>query len=66
MTRKSSIDQNRKLQFEQFEQRLVMSAQAVTSLLPELDIASPAMTQQVVSLEDAGTQAQQILSLIHI
>ena len=62
MTRKSSINQNRKLQFEQFEQRLVMSAQAVTSLLPEMDIASPALTQQVVSLEDAGTQAQAIAS----
>ena len=62
MTRKSSINQNRKLQFEQFEQRLVMSAQAVTSLLPEMDIASPALTQQVVSLEDAGTQAQAVAS----
>jgi len=39
-----------------------MSAQAVASLLPELDIASPAMTQQVVSLEDAGTRAQEIAS----
>jgi hypothetical protein len=39
----------RQHRFEQFEQRLVMSAQAVGSLLPELDIASPALTQQVVT-----------------
>ena len=57
MPRKIAIDQNRKLQFEQFEQRLVMSAQAVGSLLPELDVASPAITQQSVTLEDAGTRA---------
>ena len=37
-----------------------MSAQAVGSLLPELEIASPAMTQQVVSLEDAGTRASDL------
>ena len=60
MSRKIRVNQNRKLQFEQFEQRLVMSAQAVGSLLPELEIASPAMTQQVVSLEDAGTRASDL------
>ncbi len=41
--------QERVTRFEEFEQRLVMSAQAVASILPELEIAAPAMTQQVVS-----------------
>lgn len=62
MPRKTEINQNRKLQFEQFEQRLVMSAQAVGSLLPELDIAAPALTQQVVSLEEAPARANDIAS----
>ncbi len=55
----------RKTRFEQFEQRLVMSAQAVANLLPEMEIAAPALTGQVVShplLENAAspTQAAQI------
>ena len=64
MSRQSKINQQRRLQFEQFEKRLVMSAQAVASILPELDIASPYITQQAVeiqpqsdSLGDASTVA---------
>ncbi len=41
--------EQRQARFEQFEQRLVMSAQAVASILPELEIAAPAITQQVVT-----------------
>ncbi len=54
----SKIDnasQERRLKYEQFEKRLVMSAQAVTSLLPELEIAAPAITQQLVALDHAAT-----------
>lgn len=58
--RRARNSEERKLQFEQFEQRLVMSAQAVTSLLPELEIASPALTQQVVSLDHAAGDAAAI------
>lgn len=54
--RKSAINRKRKLQFEQFEQRLVMSAQAVSNILPELDIASPAITQQSVMLDHAPAE----------
>ncbi|MFK7765742.1 MAG: S8 family serine peptidase [Mariniblastus sp.] len=50
MSRQSKIAEQRRLQFEQFEQRLVMSAQAVASILPELDIASPLITEQSVEL----------------
>ncbi len=39
----------RKAYFEQFEQRLVMSAQAVATLLPDLEPASFDVTQQIVS-----------------
>jgi hypothetical protein len=41
--------EQRKACFEQFEQRLVMSAQTVAALLPELQLAGPALTQQVIS-----------------
>ena len=60
MTRKITTDQNRKLQFEQFEQRIVMTAQAVASLLPEMDIVAPAIIQQEV-LE--GAQANEASEL---
>lgn len=40
--------EQRQARFEQFEQRLVMSAQGVAPLLPELELAAPAITQQVV------------------
>jgi len=53
--------EQRKARFEQFEQRLVMSAQAVTSLLPELELAAPSITQQIVvqpsSLQESPTTA---------
>ena len=59
--------EERRHRFEQFEQRLVMSAQAVASLLPELEIASPALTQQVVTHPllgnvSATTQAANVAS----
>ena len=63
MSSEPSIESQRKLQFEQFEQRLVMSAQAVGSLLPEADAVSPALDQQEVTLEDSGTQAAEAHSL---
>ncbi|MEL7497091.1 MAG: S8 family serine peptidase [Planctomycetota bacterium] len=53
----------RRLQFEQFEQRLVMSAQAVAApiveLLPEMAIAAPALTGQDVVWQqsESGDQA---------
>lgn len=51
----------RRLKFEEFEKRLVMSAQAVASVLSELEIAAPAIIQQVVSIDDsATTQASNI------
>ena len=64
----SKIAEQRRLQFEQFEQRIVMSAQAVASVLPELDIASPLITEQAVELQpqselslgDASTVASEI------
>lgn len=72
--RRSSAN-TRRLQFEQFEKRLVMSAQAIApdiaQLLPELEQASPAITGQDVvvqandaidnlTLENAAAQAAQI------
>ncbi len=60
MSSKRTNSQTRRLQFEQFEKKLVMSAQAVASLLPEIDVAESVLTQQVVSLEDAGTQASSL------
>ena len=60
MSSQNPINEKRKLQFEEFEQRLVMTAQAIASILPELEVASPAITQQVVSLDDAGTQASNL------
>ncbi len=60
MSKRNDTSQDRRLRFEQFEQRLVMSAQAVASLLPELNIASPAITQQSVSLESPTKQASDI------
>ena len=56
MSRKSNqTSHERRLRFEQFEKRLVMSAQAVASVLPELDIAAPAMIQQFGSHDDSAT-----------
>lgn len=50
---------HRRLQFEQFEQRLVMSAQAVAApivdLLPEMELAAPAMTGQEVVWQQSDT-----------
>ena len=76
MSRKRRSGANsRRLQFEQFEKRLVMSAQAIApdiaQLLPELEQASPAITAQDVviqtndsianpTLENAAAQAAQI------
>ena len=60
--RRTQINRKRKLQFEQFEQRLALSAQAVTSLLPELDIAAPAITQQAVTLQQAVSMQQEVTS----
>ena len=52
--RRSSAN-TRRLQFEQFEKRLVMSAQAVApgiaELLPELELSSPATTGQDVVIQ---------------
>lgn len=45
----------RRLQFEQFEKRLVMSGQSIApdiiALLPELELTAPAITQQEVSIQ---------------
>ena len=76
MSKKSrSAANSRRLQFEQFEKRLVMSAQAIApdiaQLLPELEQASPLVTGQDVviqtndsiassSLENAAAEAAQI------
>ena len=72
---RQSAANSRRLQFEQFEKRLVMSAQAIApdiaQLLPELEQASPlAIGQDVViqtndsianpSLENAAAEAAQI------
>ncbi len=49
----------RKLQFEQFEQRLVMSAQAIApaivDALPELEIAAPSLTAQDVVWQQSNS-----------
>ena len=45
----------RRLQFEQFEKRLVMSGQSIApdivALLPELELTAPAITQQEVAIQ---------------
>ncbi|MFT7630527.1 MAG: subtilisin family serine protease [Mariniblastus sp.] len=57
----TEASEQRRLRFEQFEQRLVMSAQAVASVLPELDVAAPAITQLDISTDQsATTQASDI------
>ena len=58
--RRNETSQQRRLRFEQFEKRLVMSAQAVASVLPELESLAPEVTQEVFSLADASTQAANI------
>ena len=73
--KRRSAANSRRLQFEQFEKRLVMSAQAIApdiaQLLPELNQASPMVTGQDVviqtndsignsSLENAAAEAAQI------
>jgi len=52
----------RRARLEQFEQRLVMSAQAVACLLPELDLASPAITQQEVIYPAVQTMSNSAIS----
>ncbi|MEM7784928.1 MAG: S8 family serine peptidase [Planctomycetota bacterium] len=47
----------RRLAFEQFEKRLLMAADMPSPLLPELQLASPAITQQQVSLQQPHTEA---------
>ena len=56
MSQDQSESTKRRLKFEEFEQRLVMSAQAVGSILPELDVAAPAITQQEVTLDNASSE----------
>jgi hypothetical protein len=46
--RHASAEQ-RRAYFEQYEQRLVMSAQTVAALLPELHLAAPAISQQILA-----------------
>ena len=73
--KRRSDSNSRRLQFEQFEKRLVMSAQAIApdiaQLLPELEQASPMVTGQDVviqtndsianpTLENAAAEAAQI------
>ena len=61
MPQSNEINPERKLKFEQFEQRLVMTAQAVASVLPEMDVTSPAIVQQSIAPDDsATTQASDI------
>ena len=56
MSRRSDRTRNeRRLSFEQFEKRLVMSAQAVANVLPELEIAPPAEIQRLGALSDSAT-----------
>jgi subtilisin family serine protease len=58
--RRNETSEQRRLRFEQFEKRLVMSAQAVASLVPDVEIAGTEITQQVVSLESPTTQAANV------
>lgn len=55
-----SIAAQRRLQFEQFEQRLVMSGQAIAApiveLLPEMELAAPAITGQEVVWQQSESQ----------
>ena len=56
MSNSNEINPERKLMFEQFEQRLVMTAQAVANVLPEMETESTAIVQQAVSLDDSVTK----------
>jgi hypothetical protein len=49
--------EQRKARFEQFEQRLVMSAQAITHLLSELEVSAPPLTHQVVAQLNQGQES---------
>ena len=46
----------RRLKFEQFEKRLVMSAQAVAGILPEIDAPSTALVQAFGTWDSSSTQ----------
>ena len=45
---RNESSEQRRARFEQFEQRLVMSGQPLAGLLPEMELAAPAITQQVI------------------